>query len=152
MRFINFILDWTWQLLQSLAGLILVKSLGAVNGITWWLFERKGWFSRFISGVSLGKFIILASEDLITIQHEYGHSIQSKYLGLLYLPIVGIYSAVFCNLWYRTFHRLWTYYDRVYWYYKIRWTERWADTLGGVDRDTWLKRSHRPSNARYPAV
>ena len=106
-------------------------------------------------GVSLGKIIILsetAYKSIVIIRHEYGHSRQSLYLGWFYLPVVGIYSAVFCNLWSRAFHRKWVYYDRQYWYYKKKWTERWADKLGGVDRDKELAKINRPLNSRYPGV
>jgi hypothetical protein len=105
----------------------------------YWLFERNGRFSKFFSGGSFGRYIILPprKDMFFTVPHEYGHSIQSLYLGWLYLPVVGIYSAVFCNLWDRLFHKNWPSHDRQYWYYN-RWTERWADKLGGVDRDKAL--------------
>lgn len=75
-------------------------------------------------GISLGKYIIVnryASRK--TIIHEYGHCIQSKYLGWLYLIVVGLPSilhAAFCRC-------------KRHSYYSF-FTERWADKLGGVDR------------------
>jgi len=137
------VLLYLWQLPQHLLGLALVKTTGAgkwkTGGIIWyWFDQNKNQFTRFFSGVSLGQYILLPYNDMNTIKHELGHSIQSVYLGPLYLPIVGIYSAVFCNLWDRVFHKGWSTYDRHYWYYKTRRTEKWADKLGGVDRDSIL--------------
>ena len=154
-KFTRFILNWVWQLPQTLLGKILRKITKAERketaGIEWWLFDRNlNRFTRLISGVSLSDTILLPYESEETVKHEYGHSIQSLYLGFLYLLVVGIYSAIFCNLWDRLFHKSWCSYDRVYWYYKTRWTERWADMFGGVDRDNWLFNAPRPTSAKYP--
>jgi len=87
-----------------------------------------------LSGFSLGKYVCLNSaHNLTTLRHEKGHSKQSKMLGWAYLPVIGIYSAVFCNLWNRWFHKSWTSTQRKKWYYS-RWCEAWADKLGGVVR------------------
>jgi len=156
------LLYWLWQFPQKLLGTILAKALKAerhslpTHGgmIEWRCFKRSTAFSTFISGVSLADAILLSnnngSEE--TVRHEHGHSIQSLRLGWLYLPIVGAYSAVFCNLWDRWFHRGWHRYDRQYWYYVTRWTERWADRLGKVDRGKALASIPRPANAQYPAM
>ena len=102
----QFILDWVWQLPQHVWGLLLILCLGAKkqglqkepNGdVVWfWDYERDGWFSNFISGASLGRYILLpkTSCNRATILHEHGHSKQSVILGPLYLLVVGIYSAV----------------------------------------------------------
>jgi len=159
----QFILDWVWQLPQHIVGLLLILFLGAKkqgvqkepNGdVVWyWDYERGGWFSNFISGASLGRYILLPKPaSNTTIFHEHGHSKQSVILGPLYLLIVGIYSAVFCNLWDRFFHKGWNTYDRLYWYYKTRLTEIWADRLGGVDRIAALRKIDRPDYARFPEV
>jgi hypothetical protein len=106
-----------------------------------------------VSGFSMGMYICLNSaHDLETLKHEIGHCFQSKEWGWLYLPVVGVYSAVFCNLWDRWFHKDWCDYDRAYWYYIIRWTERQADKRGRVNREAKLARIPRPANARYPAM
>ena len=157
----KFLLLRVLQFPQMLLGTILIKILHAEKRIfitkagkqiVWWRFERRTQFERFFSGGSFAAIILLSDDNSseVTICHEYGHSIQSLYLGWLYLPIIGVYSAVLCNLWDRLFHKGWCRYDRHYWYYKIRWTEKWADDLGGVDRDSVLLRISRPENARYP--
>lgn len=73
-------------------------------------------------GVSLGKYIIV-NQWMPTkeIMHEYGHCIQSRYLGWLYLIVIGLPSL------------LWAMFYRGKNYYSF-YTERWADKLGGVNR------------------
>ncbi|MDR0455942.1 MAG: hypothetical protein LBH20_04560, partial [Treponema sp.] len=88
-----FLLYWVWQLPQMALGLILSQILIArkriviINGqaVVYYHFHRYTKFSRFISGVSLGIFILLSdnNNDHTTILHEYGHSTQSLYLGWL---------------------------------------------------------------------
>ena len=80
--------------------------------------------------VSLGEFVFLCPShwnDEDTLRHEMGHREQSRRLGWLYLPIIGIPSVIWCGCfrWYRIKHNI-SYYD----FY----TERWADKLGGVGR------------------
>ena len=90
--------------------------------------NKGGW------GVSLGNFIFFGYEpDQLSIKHEYGHQIQSLYLGWLYLIVVGLPSAVFNNLWDRIFHKNWSHKKREQWYYN-RYPEKWADKLGNVER------------------
>ncbi|MCL2556931.1 MAG: hypothetical protein FWE09_00470 [Treponema sp.] len=149
---------WLWQAPQHLLGLALIAITKAkpraLDGTVYWHFERKGWFTKFISGGSFGAYILMPQRsDLKTeVPHEGGHSRQSARWGPLYLPVIGVYSAVFCNLWDRWFHKSWETYDRIYWYYMTRWTERQADRLGGVDRAKALRRIPRTEKARFPAV
>ncbi|MDR0562334.1 MAG: hypothetical protein LBG73_06560 [Spirochaetaceae bacterium] len=94
--------------------------------------RRHKWLS-LVSGVSFGPYICLNDEnDENDIRHELGHSIQSLYLGPLYLAIAGI-PSVCNNVWDRRFHKRWTPRDRIRWYYS-RFPENWADKLGGVNR------------------
>lgn len=64
------------------------------------------WESR--KALSLGPFIFLEGPDDPTIAafgvdqkllaHEYGHTVQSLVLGPLYLPVVGLPSALWLNV------------------------------------------------------
>lgn len=46
-------------------------------------------------GISLGKYIIVSQwATQKTIMHEYGHCLQSKILGPLYLLVVGLPSIL----------------------------------------------------------
>jgi len=122
---------WLWQLPQHLLGLFLIKILKAekIEIIDLPIY----WAANWNAGISLGIYIILRhGERKNTILHEYGHSIQSMYLGPLYLLLVGIPSALFCNLWDRVFHRKWDTRDRIVWYHS-RYPENWANRLGGVE-------------------
>ena len=132
-----------WQLPQHITGFLFITLLKAKKyvwpykdkNINYWQFEQNNWFTRLVSGFSLGQYIILPlkSEKEKTILHEYGHSIQSKYLGLFYLLLIGVPSVVFNNLWDRAFHKNWSTERRYKWYYN-RYPEKWADKLGSVKR------------------
>lgn len=77
--------------------------------------------------VSLGNFIFVSSAtDETTIKHEYGHTLQSKKLGWLYLFIIGIPSIIWASCFegYRKKHNI-SYY--------AFYTERWANKLGGIE-------------------
>jgi hypothetical protein len=87
--------------------------------------------------VSLGLFVFYSDRDNAfipvgaeNVDHEWGHSVQSRRLGPLYLPLVGVPSTL--RVAYALAHRALTgrrwdgYYDG--------WPERQADALGGVDR------------------
>jgi hypothetical protein len=137
------LLLWVWQLPQNLLGLVVVWVTRAkrAEGIFGYgdIYVISNRSFRF--WVSLGEYIILRpSCGLDTIKHEKGHQVQSRWLGPLYLLVVGLPSAVFCNLWDRVFHKGWYTDRRVAWYHS-RWPEgpggHWwdrftADVLGGV--------------------
>ena len=138
-----FIIDWTWCFPQTLLGFIIAKMLWKGAAKEWLIspkfytkvlvstveMEIENRFSfRKISGFSLGRYIFLhvGDDDEKTIRHECGHSRQSRRLGWLYLPAVGIPSAI-NNLRARFDDHVWkTYYQR--------YPENWADRLGGVKR------------------
>lgn len=117
---------YVWQLPQNLLGLLLVWLYKAEPryyyvGKT----EHKVYISKKMSGgISLGKYIILRTGNRVTIAHEHGHQVQSRYLGWLYLIVVGLWSGLRCGLHlFKEGH----YYDAF--------PENWADRLGGVKRD-----------------
>ena len=134
---IKFLL-WLWQLPQNLTGWIyskfgnkdMILNLDTGNCIT--IFYAP----CFKAGVTLGQYIILdpiwqnASRTYFmnTVKHEYGHSIQSKYLGWFYLLVVGI-PSVFRNILNRINNKK---FNQA-WYY-AGYPEKWADKLGGVIR------------------
>jgi hypothetical protein len=130
------ILLFLWQLPQSILALILIVILKPerrelYRGKRYYFYSRR----TYISGVSLGEFVLLPERyDVPAVRdHERGHSWQSVFFGPLYLPVIGIPSAVFNNLWDRLFHGSWPAGRRAAWYYG-RYPEAWADRLGGVKR------------------
>lgn len=133
------ILTWVWQFPQTLAGFIISKALKTekktfyffgqppvIYSVIYYCFKSDTKLKQFLSGVSLGGYIILpeTSVSLNTVRHEYGHSLQSRYLGWFYLLVIGLPSLI-GNLLRRKFK-----FD----YYKQPW-EKWADELGGAVRD-----------------
>ena len=132
------ILFWIWQLPQNLLGLIILlfykheELYLSVNGRHFYS------TSEMPSGISLGNYIILDSKDTdVDMKHEYGHTIQSRHWGPLYLFVIGLPSA--CgNLWDKWFHKKWKYSDKCRWYYNLPW-EKGADKNGGVDRETYIE-------------
>jgi len=151
---IKFLL-WIWQLPQNLVGFFMTLNRVAVLKHKVYISEDKKnkeikvYYTNNVAGcgVSLGDYIILDYKHYYpsldpnnitewmktTIKHEYGHSIQSKMLGPLYLLVVGLPSAIFNNLWQRLFMRHLTPSESIKWYYN-RYPEKWADRLGGVIR------------------
>lgn len=129
-------LFYLWQLPQNLLGLLFALLCDPVThtmnlGKHRWtevLVNYTGWMRRGNStyGVSLGRYIFLYeqnSDDMTSERHEYGHSMQSLYLGPLYLFVIGIPSLIHAAFW-RPGKK--GYYD----FY----TERIADKLGKVER------------------
>lgn len=116
-----------WQLPQFIASLFLLLVLHDIEpwknkytGMTVWRIKHK-WLTCW----SLGPFIFTykdAQED--TCRHESGHSVQSLFLGPLYLFVVAIPSVI---LYWR--RRKGNY--SIIWYY-CHFPENWANTLGGV--------------------
>lgn len=137
MSYILTFLLYFWQLPQNLLGLLLALLCDPVThtmnlGKHRWkevLVNYTGWMRKGNSayGVSLGRYIFLYehknSDDMTSERHEYGHSMQSLYLGPLYLIVIGLPSLL---------HAIWWKPGKGN-YYAFP-TERWADKLGGVER------------------
>lgn len=121
------LLLFLWQLPQNILGLL-------------YIFISKGEY-QYCSGdvhifttaskygsVSLGNFVFVSvrSSNLqYTLAHEMGHAIQSKYLGPLYLIVIGIPSF----LW--ALSRRYSRKLRNKNYYSF-YTEKWANGLAGL--------------------
>ena len=124
---------YLWQLPQNIVGLLLLlfyrhdELYAEMSG-------RRFYYTKEMpSGISLGNYIIMNRVDLGNgFWHEYGHSVQSRKLGPLYLLVIGLPSLI-GNIYDRIAHKSWTYSDRHKWYYSHPW-EKWADELGGVKR------------------
>lgn len=120
------ILLYIWQLPQNIVGLLFLlfirgEEKHSLDGITFYEAES------FNGGISLGKYIIVYKRRESTIRHEYGHCIQSKMLGPLYLIVVGIPSLIWASMYGVVIsHKKHDYSDF--------WCEKWADKLGGVKR------------------
>ena len=114
---------YIWQLPQNIIGVILFYLYYSDGDIYNWNKETSDikvnvFSEKMKGGVTLGKYII-ASNTYYT-YHEYGHTIQSKILGPLYLLIIGLPSIVHACL-----HG---YIGKTKSYYHF-WTEKWANKL-----------------------
>lgn len=120
------LLLYIWQLPQNIVGLVLrliftgeVKH--KVAGIDFW------YCPKFPGGISLGSTMMIGSKYDLTVRHEYGHQIQSKILGPLYLLMIGLPSIIWAGLYGPVIKETPNGYFKFY-------TEKWADKLGGVQR------------------
>ncbi len=132
------ILLYIWQLPQNILGLMLLlfykkdKAYHKLNGRTFYYTDE------MVSGISLGNYIIIKKEDWgETMCHEYGHSVDSRRLGPLYLIVIGLPSLL-GNIYNRIFHSNWKYSDSCEWYYNQPW-EKSADKNGGVNRKVYIE-------------
>jgi hypothetical protein len=138
------VFSYLWQLPQNLMGLCLWGILKILNRIISVDRHHKLpgiirviWIRVPNLAVSLGSYIFVDTRyHAVTVMHEYGHSIQSRRWGPLYLPVIGVLSAIFCNLWDDLFHRKWDIERRLQWYYS-RFPENHADILAGIKRETY---------------
>ena len=132
MTFKSFI-QTTWQLPQNVVGLIAKKIFKAEPYTTHKDANIYSW--KFKGGVSLGKhiFVPFKNEDPQSynvqqyIKHEYGHTVQSKYLGWFYLLVIGLPSFIWAGCFAEYRKKTGKSYYSFY-------TESWADKLGGVER------------------
>lgn len=116
------ILLYLWQLPQNCLGLLLRLIYKGNDSIYEDAIVRRS--TKFSGEISLGRYIILNQWlSKKTVKHGYGHCIQSRYLGWLYLIMIGLQSLLHAALCRCRNH---SYYDM--------WFEKWADKLGGVER------------------
>ena len=86
---------WTWELPQSLLGLCILPFLSGKKDGGVYKGRRVIWFlkGKFFSGASLGYWILLPYDaGARTTAHEWGHCMQSRDWGPLYLPVCGVPS------------------------------------------------------------
>lgn len=127
------IIRGTWEFPQNALGFIAKKICQAAPYTEYKDATVYSW--NICGGMSLGRYIFVPFKrtpptefrPLQMIKHEYGHSIQSKYLGWLYLLVIGLPSLI----WAWCFDE---YQCRTGKSYYDFYTERWADKLGGVTR------------------
>ena len=90
-----------WELPQNVVGLSLLGVEAVTGSIVEARFERERWMIESKGrAISLGLFVFWCRTsnrwhdlDERNRDHEYGHSIQSRWLGPLYLPVVGVPST-----------------------------------------------------------
>lgn len=133
-RYVISFLLYLWQLPQNLVGLVYMLITKGENRIL-----EQRWATFYTSptisgGVSLGNYVFISPEVVNkdpVYDHEFGHCIQSRILGPLYLPIVGLCSGIHFLL-----HKGGNYYTF--------WTESWANRLGGISGYAGEYHYHKP--------
>lgn len=117
-----------WQIPQEIVGFLIFFICCICTC------KSETWNGRIVtrwdlgSGLSLGNFIFVSKiSSETTLYHEYGHTIQSSYLGPLYLLIIGLPSIVWCAFFGFVYRKTRNGYYKFY-------TEKWADKLGQITR------------------
>lgn len=115
---------WTWCFPQMLLG-FLVKVFTKARKVG----DHYEWDIE-VGSMSLGEYIFLCPyhyNDEETLKHEFGHTIQSRRLGWLYLLVIALPSIIWagCFEWLREKYNI-SYY--------AFYTEKWADELAGIVR------------------
>lgn len=135
MKLLRILLAITWEIPQTLLGLLLLlmtHGYGRKND----KLEYASVFWRVVKwGVSLGPIIILGKlydinfdkeKEIQVEKHEHGHTVQSMIFGPFYLLVIGLPSIFFNILTRFKVLSLNSYYTR--------YPENWADKLGKVKR------------------
>ena len=93
MKALKNILLYLWQLPQNLLGLLFLLIL---RGETKHRLGNIRFFflDSFPRGITLGEYIIVGTQQQLTVRHEFGHVLQSRYLGPLYLLVIGLPSLL----------------------------------------------------------
>lgn len=121
-KFLFYLVQLTWRIIQNLLGLILFFVLVGRNHRVFHGAVITTW--KLGSLLCLGMFIFTARPyDLKLNQHEYGHTVQSLILGPIWSLVIGLQSLIWCRCFskYREKHNF-SYYS----FY----TESWANKLG----------------------
>jgi hypothetical protein len=91
---------FSWEIPQTLLGVFFAHGIFLLCRPSIYKIEGSvilHYASPFVYGVALGSIIIGTfhpQKDFEFLAHEYGHTLQSKILGPLYLPVIGIPSLV----------------------------------------------------------
>lgn len=128
------LIQWTWGLPQNLVGAVLALFLRGerfrYHGALVTIYHRLK-FTQNRAGFSLGSFIFMPEtwsdhDRKHLLVHEYGHTVQSLFLGPFYLFAVGLPSV----LWMHRFGRKAAHYRSRGVNYTSRFPENEADRLG----------------------
>ena len=125
------IIHWTWEFPQTLLGFVWLLILKISGDVLSTITDRQGIVVvTYLGtrGVSLGMYAFCGATNLSysRIEHECGHCLQSMILGPLYLLVIGLPSLMWNIL-----KRMGCFKETNYYSF---YTEKWADSLGNVNR------------------
>ena len=134
---IIFTLLCIWQLPQLIVGLVMWPFLGKKKLVADRHFNFCWKGSRMSGGISLGPIAYVSERSgPATIAHEVdGHTVQSKILGWLYLPLIGLESL----LW------AWLYNPKKHCYYDF-YTEKSANYFAGLEVNEYCGLQFKPQD------
>lgn len=126
---VYWLLQWTWGIMQNLCGLALFllnirREHRFFHGAVVTSWNNPGY------STGLGMFIFMsdrlpADDYTRTRVHEYGHTVQSMILGVLFLPVIGLPSVLWAAVHaFKRYRR-----EKRVSYYRF-YPERWANFLG----------------------
>lgn len=120
---------WVWQLPQNLLGLLLMLILQGETK------HRLGsirfyYLKTFPGGITLGEYIIVGTKQDLKVRHEFGHVVQSRMLGPLYLFVIGLPSLI--HAWLNGTIGCCDRHSEGYYHF---YTEKWADRLAAINRN-----------------
>lgn len=97
MHWLLYGLLFIWQLPQNIVALIMMPFLGKLTPIAKnkWSCAYRG--EKMSGGISLGSFIFLSPYSAgreTSVRHEFGHAVDSRLFGPLYLLIIGLPSLL----------------------------------------------------------
>lgn len=121
-----------WQLPQVLVGLFLLALYKKSSKVIYKDDYETIYSCNIPGGISLGTIILINKYMCTknTIAHERGHAKQSRYLGWLYLIIIGLPSIL--HAWLNNIVGCCRKHKEGYYHY---WTEKWADKIAGIKRN-----------------
>lgn len=88
--------QWTWGFPQTLIGFLVYLVCRDCPKSTYHGCIVTRWGRK--DSLGMGMFLFFGSDDPQIRVHEFGHAVQSMFLGPLFLPIMGIPSILWCNL------------------------------------------------------
>lgn len=97
MNLVTSFLLYIWQLPQNIVGLLLLfltrgETKHKLNNIRFY------YQKTFPGGITLGEYILVGTKQEFHIKHEFGHVLQSRYLGPFYLLVIGIPSIIHAGI------------------------------------------------------
>lgn len=117
-----------WELPQNIIGLSLRLVIKGerrhrLGNITFYYLDT------FPGGITLGEYIMVGTKQDLTVRHEFGHVLQSRILGPLYLFVIGLPSIV--HAWINNQIGCCRKHPEGYYHF---YTEQWANRIAGINR------------------
>ncbi len=138
-----YFLQMTWGLALNLTGSVIFMFLKGERHFRYQHALVRYWNIK--ACMAIGMFIFLEKdleeEEPRLLYHEYGHTVQSAVLGLLYLPLIALPSVIWANS-----RKMEEYRKKTGRSYYSFYPEKWADHAGLKA----LKKAGHALDKRFP--